>query len=193
MIRAAILSIIALCICVPGQCRAQNLVPTIRLTSEETVRARQVTQDLKNGIDRAERARAAWSNFHRRYSEAHPELQNLRFSSDFRAAYAVVDDYNGWTPKAVTVELTPEEGRTLEALYKELTTSEESAKQAKKNWGDFQNELLVKHVAGVAPTGPGAAMGVMTLPGGKQYAVPPPWQGGIALTEDFRIAVPRSL
>jgi pantothenate synthetase len=200
MRRAAFLLALALSPCVVGQCAAQNftstvpLTPTIQLSADEMAAAKRITENLQNARDRAAAAEERWEAFRKIFRQAHPELPNPFFSSDFVAAYDVLDSHS-WVPTATVIELTADERRDAQALYDELKASDEAVKSARKSWEDFQNELVVKHVQGVVPKRAGIeaadVVTIITLPDGKQYIVPSPWWQGIALTPDFRTAVPR--
>jgi hypothetical protein len=186
-----------------GRCSAQylaetvQLMPTIQLSNEETTKAKQVTRDLTNAQGSSKTAKARWDQFETEFKQAHPELRGAwpRFSSNFAAAYVIFGDTNSVAPTATTVELSTDERHKAQALYDELKSSDEAVKSAYKNWGDFQNELIVKHIQGVVPKSvdiqAADSVSVITLPDGRKYIVPSPWWRGIALTPDFRTAVPR--
>jgi neutral trehalase len=198
MLRAVSFSALVLCVCAATQCAAQDLpigiTPTIRLSSDESATAKRVTDQLKKAQDRATAAEERLDAFRKTFRQAHAQLLNPVFSPDFVAAYDIPDD-RSWAPTATTVELTSDERRDAQAVYDELKASQEAVKTARKNWQDFQNELLVKHVQAVVPKRAGVeaadAVTVITLPDGQQYIVPDPWWRGIALTPDFQTAIPR--
>jgi hypothetical protein len=198
MMRIQILSSTFLYLFISSVCPAQQLIPpaqqlisTIQLSTDETAKAKQVTEELKNARVRLDKASAAWDGFRKSYQAEHPELRNLRFSSDLRIAFAPSDEELApGVRQATSVELKVEERRKLEALVTELTESQRSLKQAQTHWNDFQNELVADHISrtpGVSGEGPIA----VTLSDGKTVAVAREWLNGIALTPDFRFAVPR--
>lgn len=189
------LSALAVCLCIGSQCAAQDfsawIAPTIRLSSEETAAAKQATEELKTTQDRATAARANWVNFQKEFARSHPEVAPYpKFSSDFTAAYSV-RDHNTDAPMATVVELSAEEHQKAEAVYAELKASYDARQQAEKNWNGFQSEFLVKHVPGVTKVPSASSGAFLTLPTGETYTIPAPWGFGIALTPDFRTAVPR--
>lgn len=169
-------------------CAAQEVVPVIYLSNDEATKARKEVQDLKSAQDRNNRAAAAWRSFNQNYQAAHPELPGLRFSSDFRVAFARKDQSSSYpaAADATVVELSPEERQRVEALHREMEQAKRVFDQAQKSWIDYQNEFLSDHVQ---PTGGGS---VVTLPNGKTVTIPEPWSSGIVFTPDFRVAVPRA-
>ena len=132
--------------------------------------------------DRADQARISWRSFYDGYRAAHPELPNLRISSDLRIAFSV--KWLGELHEATAIELSPEERQQAESRYREMEESEAALKLARENWHDFQYELLAGRFPSPEPAVP------RTLSSGKTVAVPLPWQSGFALTPDFRLAVP---
>lgn len=200
MSRAALLLALLISPWFAGQCSAQNqaqtvqLTPTIRLSNEETMRAKQVTRDLTNAQDRSKIAKARWDDFDEKFYQAHPELRGGgQFSSDFADVYLRLGDSVG--AMAMRVELSADERRDAQARYNELKESDAAVKSAQQNWENFQNELLVKRVPGVVPKSSFPANqvfngGVVSFDG-KEYLIPSPWQSGILLTTDFGTAVPR--
>jgi len=195
MMRIEILSLMFFCLCVSSLCPAQQLISTIQLSTDETAKAKQVTGELKNAQVRLDKASAAWDGFRKSYQAEHPDLRNLRFSSDLRTAFALSDEELApGVKQARSVELKVEERRKLEALVTELTESRRSLKQAQTHWNDFQNELVADHIPGIPGTpglGPIAGPIAVTLSDGKTVSVAREWLDGIALTPDFRFAVPR--
>lgn len=167
--------------------QAQSLIPVIQLTSEESAKAKQLAQALKDAKERSAKANVAWEQFHQLYQTAHPDLPNLRFSEDFRLAVALLNSSIAGVRQVATIELTAEERQKLETLHREVIESEQSQKQAEKNWRDYQYQLVVDHV-GSSSTG-GA---VVTLATGKQVVISPPWDAGLAFTRDFRLAFPQT-
>jgi chemotaxis protein histidine kinase CheA len=131
MMRIQILSLMFLCLCVPSLCPAQRLIPTIQLSADETAKAKQVTEELKNAQVRLDKASADWDGFRKSFQAEHPDLRNLRFSSNLQTAFAHSDEELApGVKQATSVELKVEELRKLEALVTELTESQGSLKQA---------------------------------------------------------------
>ena len=85
------------------------------------------------------------------------------------------------------MSLQTDERKKLEALHQEMTVSEQSQKQAEKNWQEFQYQLVVDHV-GTSSTG-----GAIVILASKQITIPNPWGTGLAFTSDFRLGFPRLL
>ena len=132
--------------------------------------------------DRVNRAMISWRSFYQGYQAAHPELANLRISSDFRVAFSVKQ--LGEPNEATVVELSPEERQQAESRHRETVESEAALETARANWHDFQYKLL----AGRFPNAESPVTKILT--GGQTVAVPNQWQSGFALTPDFRLAVP---
>jgi hypothetical protein len=188
MARIQILWLTLLCLFVPSLCPAQQLITAIQLSAEETAKAKQAAEELKNAQARLDKANAAWDGFRKSFQAEHPDLRNLRFSSDLRTAFALSDEEVApGVKEATSVELGVEERRKLEALVAELTESKGSLKQAQTHWNDFQNELVADHI----PQTSGHGRVGVTLSNGKTVGVALEWQNGIALTPDFRFAVQR--
>jgi hypothetical protein len=135
-------------------------------------------------LDRANRARISWRSFYEGYQAAHPELRDLRISSDFRVAFSV--KWLGEFHEANAVELSPEERQQAESRHRERVESEAALKQARENWYDFQYELVAGRFPGAEPPL------TKILFSGQTVAVPLQWQSGLALTPDFRLGVPTS-
>lgn len=169
-------------------CAAQSLIPVIQLTSEESAKAKQLTQSLKDAKERSAKAKVAWEQFHDVYQAAHPDLPNLRFTEDFRLALARANSTIPGVPQLATIELTAEERQKLEALHREMDQSKESEKQAETNWQDFRTQLVLKHV-GASTSGSGNYVRLSGSVGG-QVLVPDPWSTNLAFTPDFRLATP---
>ena len=186
MVRRLTLFTAILCLYASMQCVAQNLAPVIRLTTDEATRARQLVHDLKDANDRCAKAKAAWEKFRQNYQAAHPDVPDLRFTADFRLAFGLLNSSAPEVRQVATIELVPEERRELETLHRELIDSEQSQKEAEKNWRDYKTQLIVDHV-GISTTGPG---GYLML-AGKQVLIPSPWASGLAFTSDFRLAFPQ--
>lgn len=112
MRKTSLWSLVIVCLCATI-CHAQELIPTIQLTPDEVAKAKQVTEELKSAQDRSRKAERAWYEFHSQYQKAHPELPNMRFSSDFKAAFALNNEYaTAGLIQAIRVELTPTSAKT---------------------------------------------------------------------------------
>lgn len=185
MFRALALSSAVLCLSMSLPCAAQELVPVIRLSADETAKAKQLAQGVKNAKERSGKAKVAWDQFRETYQASHQDLPNLRFSNDFRLAFALVNSATPEVHQATAIELTPEERKKAEVLHQEMVESEQSQKQAEMHWREFQYQLVLDHV-GTSSTDGGA---YVTL-SGKQVIIPSPWGGGLAFTSDFRLAFP---
>lgn len=192
MTRPLRLSFTALCFftCMSYAAQAQELVPIFRLSAEETAKASHLAQDVKNAQQRFAKAGTTWHTFQQTYQAAHPDLPNVQFTSDFGLAFTSRGSSSNLDAERqliTPVELTAEEQQQLKAMHREMTESQQSLRQAQKNWLDYQNEL----VADRFPSGKEGA--VLTLSSGKQAVIPYPWSNGLAFTPDFRFAVPRTL
>lgn len=170
--------------------QAQSLIPVIQLTSEESAKAKQLAQALKDAKERSAKANVAWEQFHQLYQTAHPDLPNLRFSEDFRLAVAQMNSSIPRVYQIATIDLTPEERQKLETLRREMTQSEDSEKQAENNWKDFEIQLVVKHIGTGHSTTGGAIVIVRLSTGGGDIELPMPWGGELAFTKDFRLVTP---
>ena len=177
---------IALSICTSSpRCTAQEVVDVIHLSAEEAAKAKQMLEDVKDAQDRRTRARLSWQNFYQSFQAAHPELTGLKFSSDFRVAFAVNRVPEPVSRAAIAVELSPEDRKKAESLHREMLESAQAHDQSRKSWRDCQYEIVASHIPS---TGEGDDV---ILPSGKSVRIPNPWGGGLAFTPDFRIAVPR--
>lgn len=157
----------------------------IHLSTDEAAKARQIAQDFRGAQDRDNRATRAWQNFRQSYQAAHPELPGLIFASDFGVAFAFKKSSGPLGDEKAAVELSAEEGQKAESLHRETLEAMQALNQARKNWVDFQHELVADHV-------PTTGLGVVfTLPSGRSATIPSPWDRGVAFTPDFRVAVPR--
>jgi len=175
--------------CSPRPCGAQDLVPVIQLSADEVAKAKQVADSLKNAHERNSKARAAWETFHQSYQLAHRDLAPLRFTEDFRHAFAVQGSPSLLDSKPVrAVELTPEEQRKLQALHEEFVSSSRAQQEAEATWQNYQYQLVAAHFAAAKTEG-----GTIVTIAGKQVRIPAPWNVGIAFTPDFSIAVPRAI
>ncbi len=150
-------------------CEAQTLAPVIYLSSAETAKAAQSSKDLKAATDRDNRAKVDWRSFNQVFQASHPELPGLRFSADYRIAFAVVS--GGFVSEMKIVDLSPEERTKLEGLYKEMRAAKEALDKAFATWQEFQRELVANHIA-------------------TQIEGADKWTSGIAFSPDFRIIVP---
>lgn len=191
MTRPLSLSFTALCFftCMSYAAQAQELVPIFQLSAEETAKTSHLTQDVKNGLQRFDKAATAWRMFQQTYQAAHPDLPNVQFTSDFRLAFTSQNSSSALDAERqliTPVELTSKEQQQLKALHQEMVESQQSLRQAEKNWMDYQHELVADHF----PSGKEGA--VLTLSSGKQAIIPYPWSNGLAFTPDFRFAVPRT-
>ncbi len=161
---------------------AQELVPIIQLSAEESAQARQGIQDLNKARDRSTKAELAWVTFRQNYQAAHPELPSLRFTSDFRLAFVLQDSRS----QAISaVALTADEQHQGQALHREVLESRQALEQAEKNWLNYQYQLVLDHHV---PNNTGSS--TQLILGGKVANVPSPWGSGVAFTPDFRFAVP---
>lgn len=184
MVRALALSSAILYFSMPPPCVAQELAPVIRLSADETIKAKRLAQDANGTKERHDKAVLAWGQFHQTYQAAHPDLPRLRFSEDFRFAFALLKSSTAEVHQVASIELTAEEHKKLEALHQEMIDSEQSQKQAEKNWREFQYQLVVDRV------GTSSTEGSVVMLAGKNVVIPNPWYGGLAFTPDFRLAFP---
>jgi hypothetical protein len=166
-------------------CVAQELAPVIRLSADEATKAKKLAQDVIDIKERSTKAKLAWEQFHQTYQTAHADLRGLRFSEDFRLAFAWVPSSTFEVRQVATIELTADERKKLEALHQEMIVSEQSQKQAEKNWREFQYQLVVDHI------GTSSTDGANVTLAGRQILIPNPWGQGAAFTSDFRLAFPR--
>jgi len=152
-------------------CNAQALIPVIQLSASESADAKQISEKIENAWDREQKAEEAWRDFHDTFQKAHPEIHNLRFTSDYRSAVSLPGQGIGQVPpRASTVELTGDERKRLEALDREFKESSEALRKARRDWDDFTRKFLVNH-----------------FPDGNSGS----WGSGITLTSDFRFAISR--
>jgi hypothetical protein len=167
---------------------AQEVVPVIYLSTDEAAKAKQTAQDLKSAQDRNSRAIAAWRGFNQSFQAAHPEMSGLRFSSDFRVAFAKKNVSNSFPfeAEAATVELSAEERKKAESLHQEMLEAKRMLDRVAKSWLDYQHQLLFDHL----PPNPEGGL-IVTLPSGISATIPDPWVNGVVFTPDFRVAVPR--
>ena len=127
------------------RCVAQEPLPVIYLSTAEAAKAKQAAQNLKSAQDRDSRATAAWKNFYQSFQAAHPELQNLRFASDFRVAFTYTQAAGQFplSDEAVTVELSPEERQKAETLQREMLDARRAIGQAKRTWRELLAPIRV--------------------------------------------------
>jgi hypothetical protein len=169
-------------------CAAQTLLPVIQLSAEESATAKQLAQTLKDADERSASAKAAFQQFHQLYQSTHPNLPDLRFTDDARFAVATMhSSIRGFYPLA-SIELTAEEHQKLQTLVREMAQSDEAKKQAENNWGDFEVQLVLKHI-GRSKNGAGSSVTLSSGAGGS-IPVPYPWTGELAFTSDFKLATP---
>jgi hypothetical protein len=167
-------------------CAAQGLVPVIQLSDDEAGKAKQLADSVKSAQNRNSKAQAAWEQFHQNYQMAHPNLAPVRFTADFRHAFALRGSPSLLESKPVrTIDLTTEEQQKLQALHQEIVDSDRGVKDAETTLRDYGYQLVAAHVA--ARGEPGTVMRL----GGKQVTIPMPWEEGLAFTPDYRLAVPR--
>ena len=178
----------ALCASVT-RCMAQEPLPVIHLSSTESARAKQATQDLKAAQDRDSRATTAWRNFYQSFQAAHPELQNLRFATDFSIAFTLTQVAGQYplSAEAVAVELSREDRQKAESLHREMEDAKHARDQAEKGWSDYWVQFVLDH----APPNSASTGMTVNLPGGKSAMIPFQWVNGIIFTSDFKVAVPR--
>jgi hypothetical protein len=185
MSRRPTLSFAMVCLFLSLPCVAQELAPVIRLSTDEATKAKHLAQDVVDAKERSAKGKLAWEQFHQTYQAAHADLPGLRFSEDFRLAFALLKSSTFEVGQVATIELTADERKKLEALHQEMTVSEQSQKQAEKNWREFQYQLVLDHV------GTSSTAGAIVMLAGKQITIPNPWASGLAFTSDFRLAFPR--
>jgi hypothetical protein len=172
------------CLCLSLPCTSQDLVPSIRLSPEEVAKAKQLTQSLRDAEEHNNKANADWKQFRQSYQAAHSDLHGIKFTDDFRLAVSRVDSPANGVLQVATIELTAEERKKLEGLSQEMTESEQSLRQARIAWHDFQSQFLANH-SGTCATPPYSEL---TLSSGKSVRICPPWMQGVAFTADFELA-----
>lgn len=162
---------------------AQDVTPVIYLTPAETAKAKQLAQNAKNAQARLRLAKTAWRNFYGSFQAAHPELQHLRFTSDFK--FAMGETESGLVGEVVPLRLSPTERQRAEALYRAVKDADAAEPAARDAWMRYQYGLVAAHV----PTS--KVTDGVGLSDGTQVRVPPGWDLGLAFTPDFRVAVPK--
>jgi hypothetical protein len=70
-----------------------RLAPVIRLSTDEATKAKQLAQDVVDAKARSAKGKLAWEQFHQTYQAAHTDLPYLRFSEDFRLAFALLESW----------------------------------------------------------------------------------------------------
>jgi hypothetical protein len=168
-------------------CTAQTVAPVIRLPASESANARKAVQDYRAAFDRNQRATAAWNEFNQNYRSAHPELPDLRFSSDFRLAFAkkISADPLPWGRNEITtIELSDAERRRADALHREFVDAASALEKARMDWLLYEHQFVLDHI------GPSREGAIITLPDGKSAMIAPPWASGIEFSTDFQTAVP---
>jgi hypothetical protein len=171
-------------------CVAQETAPVIYPSTAESAKAKQAAEDLRGAQDRDKKAMAGWEDFYRAYQRAHPELPGLRFTSDFRVAFARRNSTNPAYPlslEAAVVELSAQEQQNAVSLHREMEEARAALLQAQKKWTDNWHQLVLDHV-GASPDGSGSSV---QLPDGKSAVIPNPWANGVIFTPDFRVGVPQ--
>lgn len=190
MVKSLLLSAAALTQCISSpRCMAQEVVPVVYLSTDEAAKAKQSAQEFKDALVRNSRAVAAWRGFNQDFQATYPEMPGLRFSSDFRVAFAKKSVSNSvpFEAEAVTIELTAEKRMKAESLYQETVEARRVLEQSQKKWLDYQNQFVFDHV----PPNPQAGGAIVTLPNGQTATIPDTWARGVVFTPDFRVAVPR--
>lgn len=168
-------------------CAAQDLVPVIHLSADETAEARRLVHDVESAQERVSKANIARQAFYQTFQAAHPELPNLKFTSDFRMAFAPARS-NGvkGLDRIDFAELTSEEQQKLRVSYEEVNLSRQNSDQTRTAWLTFQQKVVMGHIEKPGSVSP------MLLPSGGQLMFPAGWTNGLAFTPDYRVAVPRS-
>lgn len=189
MLAFILLLTVIFCICLSPRCASQDLVPFIRLSPDEVTKAKQLTQSLKDAEARNSKAKLACGQFYQSYQAAHPDLHGIKFTDDFRLALSQVDSPANGVLQAASIALTAEEHKKLENLSQEMTESEESLKQAKIVWHDFQTQLVADHIGSSATA---TTYSEATLSSGKHVRIYGPWTNGVVFTTDFKLAFPGS-
>lgn len=177
------ISLLAIFLYIPLTCLAQDIVPVIHLSPEETTEVSQSARALQDARARDAKARTASQTFYGDYQAAHPNLGSFSFSTGFRSAVGEAP-----VPAAGPVTVIPlsaDEQNEAAYLHRELLDGAISLKRAEKNWTDCQHEVAADHVA---TNGPGEQI---KLPDGKTVKLPYVWSGALAFSTDFRLAFPR--
>jgi hypothetical protein len=104
MSRTPILSFAIVCLFLSLPCVAQELAPVIRLSTDEATKAKQLAQDVVDAKEWSAKGKLAWEQFHQTYQAAHANLPGLRFSQDFRLAFALLKSSE--VAQVATIELT---------------------------------------------------------------------------------------
>src|SRR5260370_5696112 len=141
MLSTRTLSCLVLGRCALMPCVAVHLAPVMRLSADESMRAKQLVQSLGDAKERIAKAKVAWEQFHQTYQAAHPNVPGLRFTDDFSLAFALMSSSVDEVRQVTTIELTAEEKRKLDSLHREVTESEQSRRQAARNWREYQHPI----------------------------------------------------
>lgn len=180
------LAVVAFSFCaLPSRSFSQSTAPVIYLSPAETTHAKQAGENLRQAHDRDRRAATAWESFRNTFQAAHPELPFVRFAADLRIAFAVRNIPGPIPRDAVTIELSPQERERAEALQREMAEARRAAEEARKEWRDYQNELVSDHF----PSGTTGGI-IFQRSDGKSVTISEPWTNGAVFTPDYRIAVP---
>lgn len=187
MPRVPILRTAIFCICLALPCASRNLVRFIRLSPDEVTKAKQLAQSLRDAEERNKKAKIAWEQFEQSYQAVHPDLHGIEFTDDFRLAVSRVGSPALGLLQVASIELTAEERKKLESLRQEMTESEQSLRQARIAWQDFQIQFMADHSGSCATA---TTYSEATLSSGERVRICPPWMQGVAFTTDFKLAFP---
>lgn len=168
-------------------CVAQRVDPFIQLSPSETAKAKQLGAELKQAYERHEQARLGWGAYLNSIQALHPELSDVRFTSDFRIAFTKRTTDFGAHSGVKTVQLSSEERKKAEGLYTERREAEVAFKKAEAAWKDYGYELAGKYVPGP----PGSPSGAF-LSDSRWVSIAYPWANGVLFLSDFRIMVRES-
>ena len=186
MKRALILSLAAISLCLlPSRCAAQGVTSVIYLSPAEAAEAKRASQTYTAAQDRYRSARTAWEDFYRSLKAAHPSCPSLDISSDFKLAFCVKPGSHGMN-EVESVELTPAEREKAESLYGEQKEAVRASYKATEAWRHYQFAIIARHI----PCGHDGEGINFKRPDGSMTTIPSAWMAGIALTPDFRVAVP---
>jgi hypothetical protein len=170
MVRALPLLSAILILYVLSPCAAQDLVPVIRLSVDETAEAQRLVHDVEIAQERVSKANIARQAFYQTFQAAHPELPNLKFTSDFRMAFAParLDSVKG-LDRIDFVELTSEKQQKLRELHEEVNLSRQNSDQTRTAWLTFQQKVVMGHVEKPGSVSP------IVLHSGGQLMFPAGW------------------
>ena len=130
MLSTRTVSCLVLCLCASLPCVAQHLAPVMRLSADESMRAKQLVQSLGDAKARSAKAEVAWEQFHQTYQAAHPNLPGLKFTDDFSLAFALLSSSVDEVRQVTTIERTAEEKRKLDSLPSRGNRSEQLSTSA---------------------------------------------------------------